>query len=203
MSDVRFSDTDVRTYPQLTEIAINYAVDYAGEWEFMVAARSLAQQTGTLPTATARAVLNAMRADPKVVMSLPELCDLEPLPKFQRVLREERIVQLDQKEEDYKIVVETHRYPFNVEIKWNMDYYLATHKQATAAHLLSHERSHVVYYPMWNKTNYASLKHRYMVNLKSECGVHLATGHLFSTPLERYICRACNSAREDRQNYYE
>lgn len=184
MSDIKFSDTNVRTYPQLTEIAVEYAADYAGDWEFMVAARSLALQSGTLPTATARAVLNAMRADPKVVMSLPELYDLEPTPKHLRVDRTEHAVEVT-------------RWPFNVEIKWNLDYYCATHKQATAAHLLNHERSHLRYYPMFGRPNY-SIREQYEFNLIAECGVRLRTGHLFETDLERYTCRSCLSLRDER-----
>ena len=187
----RYTDTQVRTYPQLTELAVEYAADYAGEWDFMIAARSLALQSGTLPTATARSVLNAMRADPRAVMGLPELQDLEPAPKHLRVQTE---AHLPWDRDD--IVIETVRYPFNVEIRWNRDWYLATTKKATTAHLLNHKKSHLVYVPAYVK-QFPS-KYPYEFNLIAECGVRLATGQLFDTNHGRYTCRSCTCLREVR-----
>lgn len=193
----RYTDTQVRTYPRLTELAIEYAADYAGEWDFMIAARSLALQSGTLPTATARAVLNAMRADPKVVMSLPELEDLEPAPRHQRIAR---VVDLPENVNDY--VIETVRWPFNVEIRWNRDWYLATTRRSRAAHLLNHSKSHLTYYPMFGKPDY-SIKRQYEFKLIAECGVRLATGQLFDTDRGRYTCNSCTSLRLERNKEFK
>jgi hypothetical protein len=59
----RYTDRMVRRYPTLLAIAIEYAQNYDGEFEPMVAARETIARTGFLETAQARTVLNCLRAD--------------------------------------------------------------------------------------------------------------------------------------------
>ena len=123
------------------------------------------------------------------VMSLPYLQDLEPAPRHQRVQTTVR--------EYNNPVIEKTRWPFNVEVKWNLDFYNSIHKQAKAAHLLNHERSHLVYYPMFGKPNYC-IKEQYEFKLIAECGVRLRIGHLFDNDMGRYTCHSCLSLRDER-----
>ena len=65
MSAHKFWDSDIRRDPSLLVVAIEYARDYCGDFEFMVGAKSVVQETGSLPLPMARAVLNCMRTDPR------------------------------------------------------------------------------------------------------------------------------------------
>lgn len=66
MSAHKFWDSDLRREPSLLGIAVEYARNYCGDFEVMVGAQSVAQETGTLPLPLARMVLNCMRTDPHV-----------------------------------------------------------------------------------------------------------------------------------------
>lgn len=81
--DRRYFDRDLRENPDLLDIAIDYAWNYPGDWEPLVAARELVRMTDSLPLPTARLVLNCMRADPHVAGSLP------PPPRLTVVRSEE------------------------------------------------------------------------------------------------------------------
>lgn len=78
MSAERYSDADVRAKPSLMAMAVMYAQQYRGEFDYMQAASAAANATGTLPIAVARGVLNCMRADPRVAESLPEAMAPDP-----------------------------------------------------------------------------------------------------------------------------
>jgi hypothetical protein len=67
----RYTDLDIRVDPSLIGHAINYARQYVGEWDVMLAARDLALGTGNLPLPIARLVLNCARVDPRWCTTLP------------------------------------------------------------------------------------------------------------------------------------
>jgi hypothetical protein len=70
--DHKFIDTDVRADPSLRRLAGAYLRDYAGGFEFLVDAKVAAMQ-GQLSVQTVRGVLNCMLADPKILVSGPDL----------------------------------------------------------------------------------------------------------------------------------
>lgn len=74
----KFIDRDILADPGLITTATIYAVNYHGEFEFMLAAKAAAQSSGTLPLPVARGVLNCMRADPTAMHHLPDLPDWGP-----------------------------------------------------------------------------------------------------------------------------
>jgi hypothetical protein len=63
----KFVDADLRLEPQLIAVAISYAEQYKGEFGFLLDARQVVMETGSLPLPVARGVLNCMRVDPMVV----------------------------------------------------------------------------------------------------------------------------------------
>lgn len=75
----RFFDSDVRSDPELVIQATDYALAYAGDFEFLVMANELAQ-VGPLPVPVARAVLNCMRVDPQVNARPPRLTVVSNAP---------------------------------------------------------------------------------------------------------------------------
>lgn len=74
----KFVDRDILADPSLVTTATIYAVNYHGEFEFMLAAKAAAQSSGTLPLPVARGVLNCMRVDPTAAHNLPALPDWGP-----------------------------------------------------------------------------------------------------------------------------
>jgi hypothetical protein len=75
----KFTDTDVRGDPRLFDIAVSYAIRYAGEFEFLRSAGEAARE-GLMTVGMARGVLNCMRTDGAVAHLLPE-----PAPRLQLV----------------------------------------------------------------------------------------------------------------------
>lgn len=79
MTAHKYQDADVRSKPSLMAMAVTYAQQYRGNFEFMQAASAAANATGTLPVGVARGVLNCMRADPEVADQMPEAMAPDPL----------------------------------------------------------------------------------------------------------------------------
>jgi hypothetical protein len=67
----RYTDRDVRESAELADMALRYALNYHGEFEFLTDAKHHAQVEGTLTVALARGVLNCMRNDARVAAELP------------------------------------------------------------------------------------------------------------------------------------
>jgi hypothetical protein len=69
--DRRYTDRDVREHPELVSVAAGFLYAYGGDYDFLVQAQAVLRANGVMPVATARGVLNCMRADPRVAGSLP------------------------------------------------------------------------------------------------------------------------------------
>lgn len=68
----RFTDGHVRANPDLYRLAIDYAINYRGDYEFLVKAHRYATERDDLPLGVARGVLNCMRNDLNVAADLPD-----------------------------------------------------------------------------------------------------------------------------------
>lgn len=63
----KFVDADLRLNPDLISVAVKYVEQYKGEFGFLLDARQVVMDTGSLPLPVARGVLNCMRVDPTVI----------------------------------------------------------------------------------------------------------------------------------------
>lgn len=68
----KFTDQHVRARSDLYDLAVQYALEYQGEFDPLVRAHVWAQNNGQLSIATARMVLNCMRHDLNVAATLPD-----------------------------------------------------------------------------------------------------------------------------------
>lgn len=68
--DRRFNERDLRIYPELIGLAIDYTRRYTGTFEPILAAQELLADMGTLPPAVAKLVLNTAYSDPSVTFKL-------------------------------------------------------------------------------------------------------------------------------------
>lgn len=66
----KYTDTDVRLHPELRQQAVAYAVEYGGDFDYMLQAQATALATGDLRPGVVRGVLNCMRTDPAVASNL-------------------------------------------------------------------------------------------------------------------------------------
>jgi len=67
----RYTDAHVRATPALIDAAKAYVLSYAGDFPLIINCRERLRAGEPLNIAHARAILNAMRADPRVT-TLPE-----------------------------------------------------------------------------------------------------------------------------------
>ena len=59
----KFTDQDVRNYPELQQLAEQYARNYEGDFDYLRAARHAVKTRGSLGVTEARGVLNCLRRD--------------------------------------------------------------------------------------------------------------------------------------------
>jgi hypothetical protein len=138
MTEVKYTDRDVRENPDLREKAYCYAFYYEGDFEFMVAAKELAKISEELPVAVTRGVLNCMRADPRVAATLPA-----PQPQVQNA----RIIPGTVREMGPRHQRPVIRHSYDLPVRWRGIYLYSSHKTAQVFHMLNTERSRIHYYP--------------------------------------------------------
>lgn len=68
----KYTDADVRSDPELAELALNYLDDYAGDFEPLVRAQETLARGSLLTTTQTRVVLNCMRHDWSIADQLPQ-----------------------------------------------------------------------------------------------------------------------------------
>jgi hypothetical protein len=70
--DRKYSDSDVRRDPELTELAYDYLDNYTGDFEPLVRAQDRVASRQFLTTAMVRVVLNCMRHDWEIADQMPQ-----------------------------------------------------------------------------------------------------------------------------------
>jgi hypothetical protein len=172
LMDVRYSDTDVRTYPELQNVALVYALNYQGDFPFMVNAKLMAA-SGSLSIAVARGVLNCMRADPMAFRLLPRApIDLSPRPTLRAVPPKgiPRPITIRPK------------------VTWHKRYVLSIASVAFLAHYLDPRRSELRYHTYdgsWTAWIYP------------KCGARLSLVLMTDDPGVREVCRRCIAKEAD------
>jgi len=73
LEEERFTDSDVRNFPELRGFAQKYALDYVGDFEYLREARLNMQTHGSLSVQQARGVLNCAKRDFKWMARLADL----------------------------------------------------------------------------------------------------------------------------------
>lgn len=86
VAERKYTDRDVRENPSLRRIAVDYLMDYGGDFEPLVDAIDMLKSGAQLPTNVIRVVLNCMRHDRNVADSMPE----PTRPKLELVMDEEK-----------------------------------------------------------------------------------------------------------------
>lgn len=184
--DIRYTDTHVRSHPELRDIATRYTHDYHGEFEPMLAAKALLQTGSDLPTAVVRMVLNVMRADPRVAASLPTLVSV---PDVFKQSVSQAIASATPKKKDKKSKQKPKPRPRRITLrtKWKAPYVAATTKNATAYHLVDPSRS-----TMW----FYTADGQFESYIKTWCSQRLSTGvPLMQAPTDRHECRQCRAIK--------
>jgi hypothetical protein len=165
MSDMRYTDADVRNDPRLLALAEDYAFNYQGDFSPVVNAKALLQADDQLPIGVARMVLNTMRCDARVANTMPS-----PTPAPPR--------RIEPKLPKLKI-----RYPFDLATHWKCKYYYSVHPRAQVVHLLNTERSRIRYWPM---------SQQYKVSTWAVCGAVIHVLEMSNEyPEGRRMCRTC------------
>lgn len=139
MLNAKYTDQDVRTHPDLIEIAHQFLRRYQGDWEFLVQCKNHLEAHNHLPMPTVRAVLNAMRANPEGAMFLPQT----PTGRFSADGR----VGLGQPPmQTFLKAVPARPVYIVVNTTWKMPYLLSTHKIAQVYHVLRPEYCELRWY---------------------------------------------------------
>lgn len=211
----RYVDLDLRVDPTLIGHAIEYARQYIGEWDVMIAARELALGTGTLPLPIARLVLNCARMDPRWCATLPE-------PKSRTFVGAFPVQPgADEDDEDpddapmarrgsegperptLRVVgdriIPPPRRPFDLKVTWRKRYGYAPgwgkRPQHKVWHVLDTDRSYIRYYPE------AEPDHQYATQVRWVCGQTPSTRVLLDDPpmgdLALPMCRTCQRFLEE------
>lgn len=190
--DTRYTDTHVRSHPELRDIATRYTRDYHGEFEPMLAAKALLLTGSELPTAVVRMVLNVMRADPHVSASLPTLVSVPDVfkqsvaqaiasatPKKKRKKSKKQAIVPPQPKPRRVIV--------SLRARWKAPFIAATMKNATAYHLLNPDRSEIRFH---------TRDERFEPFIYTWCNQRLSTGvPLMQAPPGRHECRQCRETK--------
>lgn len=116
---LRFTDRDVRRHEALHDIASEYAYDYDGDFEPLVAARAIVRGSGFLTVPQVRVVLNCLRQDLDPIAQ-PYRIEAETLRRVgldQSELRPPLRVVRDIIEEEKRAYVEKHRRHHQIETK--------------------------------------------------------------------------------------
>lgn len=181
--DYKFTDTDVRAHPQLTNAVYDFLSTYEGEFAFLVEARKTLSSLKFLHIATVRGVLNCMRIDPrgqKLLSAYRE--EQEPLqvaaPYF--VQSRPRVPR--------SVIAVPMRTTFKAE------YVLSTHKQAYKAHLLDPQASSILWYPGPQEL---------LVVIRPYCSSHLAKAVLSTENYGRDVCFRCIAEKEKKEKKSE
>jgi hypothetical protein len=212
----RYVDLDLRVDPSLIGHAVQYARQYLGEWDVMIAAREVALGTGTLPLPIARLVLNCARTDPRWCATLPEPRSTSFVGAFP--------VQPEPPEDDegdedtwdpprgapepretpgrrtrLRVVPPT-RQPRDLAVTWRKRYGYSPgwgkRPQHSVWHVLDPDRSRIRYYPEADEE-----EHRYSTSIVWVCGARPSTAVLLADPpmgaLALPMCRTCQRRLEE------
>jgi hypothetical protein len=183
----KFTDQHVRMRPDLRALAVQYALEYTGEFEPLVRANIWAENNGELSIPTARMVLNCMRHDLNVAANLPDPYGLANGASPGLVTsgwdREKRRLA----------VVPEYKAPVKLKVEFKYGYLVSTRpvfpsSNPPVGHILNHSRSVV------------QVEHGKTIwYLKAWCGwaVNNVRGPLMAEVMEkipegRRACRGCN-----------
>jgi hypothetical protein len=181
----KFTDQHVRTRPDLLALAIQYALEYTGDFEPLVRANVWAETNGKLTVPTARMVLNCMRHDLNVAADLPDPYGLAESagPSWGWKEKPSRPLR----------AVPEYKPPVYLNVKFHYGYLVSTRpvypsQKAPVGHILNHSQS--VVQVEYGKTIWY---------LKAWCGwaVNNVRGPLGAEVMERIpegrrACKACN-----------
>ena len=174
--DARYTDRDVRESEHLYLLAVRFLKAYRGDFEFLVRARNHLDDTGALPIATARGVLNCMRSDPMGAMLLPQT----PTGRYPDDVPHSGP---QPQNNGHK------RRPSHIDLKstWHVMYVLSTWPTAQVYHVLRPELSHIRWYPHQSQFGY---------DIQLWCGYPFGWSYsskyiMTNDQRGRRICRGC------------
>ncbi len=146
--DRRYTDYDVRSNPDLRELAHRYLRQYNGNFQFLNEARNMLLRGEQMHYATIRGVLNSMLADPTVV-NMPE----PVLNPFNAGGPFDPPKGLDLNFHPGPPVL---RRPTTIKVpaRWRFLYGISNHTQALAVHVVDPERSHGILHVTPWEVNY-------------------------------------------------
>jgi hypothetical protein len=125
----KYTDTDVRSNPDLVGQAYEFLQSYQGEFEFLRDAKHDLEDQGMLPTGIVRGVLNCMRTQPVVFQRLSQ--PIRPVS----IIHPERV----------------RRGQVPLKTVWHKRYFSSLWPRAYKAHLLDHTRSSLIWLPYINE----------------------------------------------------
>lgn len=211
----RYTDLDLRVDPTLIGHAVEYARQYLGEWDVMVAAREVALGTGNLPLPIARLVLNCARTDPRWCATLPEPRSTTYVGAFpstgsaqdpdeddedpDALAEPPRPTGRSQRARRLAVVREPARRPFDLKVTWKRRYGYAPgigrRPQHKVWHVVDPERSRIRYFPE------AEPDYQYSPWVRWVCGAQPSTRVLLINPpmgnLALPMCKTCQRILED------
>lgn len=196
----KFTDQHVRSNSYLYDLAMQYALEYQGEFDPLVRAHVWAQNNGQLSVATARMVLNCMRHDLNVAATLPDPYGLAngANPSFGSVLEDAAEIGTAALKARGRFArplraVPEYTPPVPLKVEFHYGYLVSTKQvypsqQDPVGHILNHKRSG------------AQIERgQLVVWLKAWCGWNVSNrrGPLTAQVVERIpdgrrACRGCN-----------
>jgi hypothetical protein len=177
--DVRYTDRDVNDDPRLRALAEDYALNYGGNFDPLVAAKQLIETGASLPTGVARMVLNVMRSDARVANVMPQP---EPniMPRVPRKPRPQVVIEPEP----------PRRYPRNLKATFKKRYLYSVHERAFVAHLLEPE-ARMRFFPSTGQ---------FQAQIRAICGASIRMVQMADTVPEGYKrCERCGKIEEERK----
>lgn len=158
MEGFKFTDRDIREDNDLIQEAVQYALNYKGNFDLILDAKYLAEQNGTLPPGVARAVLNTALTDPKAHLEgrVPERP--RPADRWRHGYNEDKVViQFPTRVQPVK---EKFRHTFKVKSTYHTPFIWSNEKIASVYHRVWQKQSYVLYRPDSNT---------FLLHVRSRC----------------------------------
>lgn len=161
MEGFKFTDQDIREDQDLIGEAVQYALNYKGNFDLILDAKYLAEQNGTLPPGVARAVLNTALTDPRAHLEGRAPERPRPADRWRHGYNEDKVVvKFPTAYDPYDEKKDKIKSPYLLKVKWNKEFFWSTEKAARRYHILDTRRSFIKYFPATKG---------YQIDLKSVC----------------------------------
>lgn len=155
-----YTDRDIRDTPSLEAIAEEYVQRYTGSFELILDCRDRLRDGYRLGVSQVRAVLNTMRADPRVrQLPMPsQRSDDVEIARGPRLT--DNVILFPRRERVRPVYIE-------LPARWKHDFGMSTHRRAEVIHKMAHYKCSLTYFPHATQHQFHD---RFRVRIAWACG---------------------------------